>query len=90
MIRHSEFINKLLQMLRIRLSRVGRRNQAKYRIVVAEHLRAVKGKILEIIGSYNPQSSPKELRLDKERYDYWVKEGAQPTPTMKALYEKAE
>ena len=47
----------IFPVLRIRLTRVGRRNQPKYRIVVAEHARPVKGKFLDILGHYNPQST---------------------------------
>jgi len=82
-------LHNISLMLRIRLSRVGRRNQAKYRIVVTEHQNPIKGKFFEIIGSYNPEANPKELRLNKDRYDHWVGKGAQPTKTVQALYTKA-
>lgn len=76
-------------MLVIRLQTVGRRNQRKFRIIVTEHNNsAKKGKITEILGSYNPKVQPKELRLNKERYEHHLKNGAQPSKTVSALYEK--
>lgn len=76
-------------MLRIRLQRIGRTNQAVYRIVVAEHARAVKGKFIEILGSYNARNNPKRFVLNKTKYDKWVKKGAKTTPRLEYLIAKA-
>lgn len=75
-------------MLRIRLTRTGRSNQPKYRIVVAEHSAPIKGKFLEILGHYISITDPKEFSIDKKKYDEWVKKGAKPTPTVEALVKK--
>ena len=73
-------------MLRIRLTRTGKRNQPSYRIVVAEHARPVKGKFIEVLGNYNPRA--KKLEIDRSRVDHWVKQGAQPSATVAALLKR--
>jgi small subunit ribosomal protein S16 len=75
-------------LLRIRLTRTGRKNQPSYRIVVAEHSAPIKGKFLEILGYYNSISNPKELKLDLKKYDYWCKQGAKPSRTVEDLVKK--
>lgn len=75
-------------MLRIRLTRTGKKNQASYRIVVAEHSRAVKGKYVEILGHYLPTRNPKEIVLKKDRIQYWISVGAKPTNSVAALCKK--
>lgn len=74
---------------RIRLRRVGRKKQGSYRIVVAEQSAARDGAYVESIGFYNPRRQPAELRLDMERVDYWLGNGALPTETTKELILKA-
>lgn len=70
-------------MVKIRLKRVGRRHVPLYRIVVTDSRRARDGKYLEAVGYYNPKT--KHLTLNKERVDYWMSKGAQPTDTTKRL-----
>ncbi|MEX2090835.1 MAG: 30S ribosomal protein S16 [Candidatus Paceibacterota bacterium] len=70
-------------MLKIRLQRVGKRGQAYFRIIVAEHTKKPKGKVLELLGSYDPHK--KELRAEKERIEYWMSKGAQISPTVNNL-----
>ena len=72
-------------MLRIRLTRVGKKNSPSYRVVVADKKRAVKGKFIEIIGHYNPTLTPKELVINKDRALFWIKQGALPTNTVNNL-----
>ena len=67
-------------MLRIRLSRVGKRNNAQFRITVADGHRAPSGKFIEILGHYNPHT--KEKVFKKERIEYWIGKGAQPSATV--------
>ena len=74
---------------RIRLRRVGRKKQASYRIVVAEQSAARDGAYVEAIGFYNPRRQPAELRIDMERVDYWLSNGAQATETTAELIRKA-
>lgn len=66
-------------MLKIRLTRTGKRNISQFRIVVAESARPVKGKFIEVLGSYNPHS--KEKLLKRERIKYWISKGAKPSVT---------
>lgn len=72
-------------MVKIRLTRVGTKNQPKYRIIVADEQRARNGKFLEVIGNYNPQVKPASFVINKERLDYWVSVGAQTTEAVTKL-----
>ena len=72
-------------MVKIRLSRVGRKNAPAYRVVVADSKAPRDGKFLELIGNYNPIEDPEKISYKKDRYDYWVSVGAQPTPAVKKL-----
>ena len=67
-------------MLRIRLSRGGKRNNAQFRITVADGHRAPSGKFIEILGHYNPHT--KEKVFKKERIEYWISRGAKPSSTV--------
>ena len=73
-------------MLRIRLTRVGKRNNAHYRVVVAEHSRPVKGKFLELLGTYSP--TKKDVTLNQERIQHWISHGAAPSQTVARLLKK--
>lgn len=72
-------------MLRIRLTRVGKKNSPAYRVVIADKRRAVKGKFIEIVGHYNPTLKPKEVVINKERALFWMENGAQPSDTVRNL-----
>ena len=76
-------------MVKIRLRRMGAKKNPFYRIVVADSRRARDGRFIEEIGSYNPLTDPAELKVDVERAQYWIKNGAQPTDTARALLKKA-
>ena len=76
-------------MLKIRLTRTGKRSQESFRIVVAEQKKAVKRQYLELLGNYLPTSKPKALKFNKDRILYWISQGAQPTDTVASLL-KAE
>lgn len=68
-------------MLKIRLQRVGRKNHAAFRVVVAEHARAAKkSNFVEILGSYNPHGGV--VTLNNERVSYWLGKGAQASDTV--------
>ena len=70
-------------MLNVRLQRVGKRGQAYFRVVAVEHTKKPKGKVLELLGSYDPHK--KEFKVKKERIEHWVSYGAQVTPTVNNL-----
>ena len=73
-------------MLKIRLTRTGKKKQPNYRIVVAEHSAPIQGKFVEIIGNYNPFT--KKVFLDKEKVEKWLKAGAKPSNTVAKILEK--
>jgi len=75
-------------LLRIRLTRIGRKNTPHYRVVLAEHTAPVKGKFIEILGTYNPSVQPKQFKINLAKYDYWCKQGAQPSATVASLVKK--
>lgn len=69
-------------MLSIRLSRVGRKKAPTYRIVLMPKQHDPWGRVIEILGHYNPRKHPKELVLNSERIQYWISKGAEATDTM--------
>jgi len=75
-------------MLRIRLSRTGKKKQASYRVVVADIEAKRDGRIVERIGHYNPHSEPLEYRIEEDRALYWLSVGAQPSDAVLRLLEK--
>jgi small subunit ribosomal protein S16 len=75
-------------MLNIRLSRVGRKNDPSFRVVLIDSKRAPKsGAFLEILGSYDPRK--KRVQLDNERIKHWISVGAQPSDTVHNLLVNA-
>ncbi len=76
-------------MVKIRLQRQGKKKAPFYHIVIADSRVARDGKIIEKIGTYNPMTEPSTVVLDKEKVEKWIKNGAKPTDTVKALIEKA-
>ncbi len=77
-------------MLRIRLSRRGKKGDPHYRVVVAEKKNARDGRFVEIVGYYNPALKPVRLKLDLNRIDHWVEQGAQPSNTVRDLIRKVK
>ena len=76
-------------MVKIRLQRQGAKKAPFYHIVVADSRSPRDGKIVEKIGSYDPMTNPATIILDNEKVEKWIKNGAKPTDTVKALIEKA-
>jgi small subunit ribosomal protein S16 len=66
-------------MVRIRLTRAGRKNAPAYRITVSDRKAKRDGKFIELIGHYNPTEDPTKIVLKQDRYDYWTSVGAQPS-----------
>jgi len=75
-------------MVKLRLSRIGRKNLPSYRIVAANARSKRTGNSLDYIGTYNPKTSPSTVTLDKEKVKKWLKNGAQPTKTVLAILVK--
>ena len=76
-------------MVKIRLKRVGAKKQPFYRVVVADSRSPRNGRNIEEIGYYNPLTNPAEIKIDAEKANKWLANGAQPTETVKALLKKA-
>lgn len=74
-------------MLAIKLKRIGKKNQASFRVVVAEKRSKLQGRSVEDLGWVNPRSG--EFKVSKERVSHWMKFGAQPTPTVHNLLIRA-
>jgi len=73
----------------IRLARFGARKQPYYRVVVIDKQRARNGRSVEVVGTYNPRTNPATVDLKKDRIEYWRSQGAQLSPTVHRLLEKA-
>ncbi|MBQ7319641.1 MAG: 30S ribosomal protein S16 [Clostridia bacterium] len=76
-------------MVKIRLKRVGAKKAPKYRVVVADERMPRDGRFIEEIGYYNPMTEPAELKIDADKAQQWIKNGAQPTDTVRALLKKS-
>jgi small subunit ribosomal protein S16 len=72
-------------MLMIRLARFGSKKKPAYRVVVIEKERARNSRAIEVVGHYNPLTSPASVQLEHERIAYWIKSGAQPSDTVARL-----
>ncbi|MDD2573227.1 MAG: 30S ribosomal protein S16 [Bacillota bacterium] len=73
--------------VRIRLRRMGAKKRPFYRIVVADSKSPKEGRFIEEIGYYNPISQPKEIKIDQEKAAEWLKKGAKPSDTVRALFK---
>lgn len=76
-------------MVKIRLRRVGAKKAPFYRVVVADSRYPRDGRFIEEIGTYNPMVEPSMINIDGEKALAWIKNGAQPTDTVKVLLKKA-
>jgi len=73
-------------MVRIRLRRVGLKNQPSYRIVIQDSEKPRDGRFLEIVGFYNPRTEPATLTIDEARVFAWMSQGAMPTESVAQLF----
>jgi len=76
-------------LLRIRLTRMGAKKKPFYRVVVMERRQARDGSFVEILGHYDPGSSPPAVDLNLERVQYWIAKGARPSETVSSLVKRA-
>ena len=74
--------------VKIRLKRIGTKKAPFYRVVVADSRYPRNGRFIEEIGYYDPMKPPAEIKLDNEKVEKWLKNGAQPTETVKSLIAK--
>ncbi|HBM75070.1 MAG TPA: 30S ribosomal protein S16 [Clostridiaceae bacterium] len=75
--------------VKIRLKRMGAKKAPFYRVVVADSRSPRDGRFIEEIGYYNPITEPTTIKIDEEKAKKWLKTGAQPSDTVKRLFEKA-
>ena len=75
-------------MVKIRLSRVGRKKKPSYRVVVADSRAPRDGAFIEIIGHYDPLVDPPAVTIDEEKALKWLRQGAQPTEAVGRMLEK--
>ena len=76
--------------VKIRLKRIGAKKAPFYRVVVADSRYPRDGRFIEEIGYYDPTKSPSVIKIDTEKADKWIKNGAQPTETVKKLIKNAQ
>ena len=77
-------------MVKIRLTRIGKKKAPAYRVVVADGRYPRDGRFIEELGYYNPMVDPVEVKIDADKAKKWLANGAQPTETVKALLKKSE
>lgn len=76
-------------MLKIRLMRIGAKKRPFYRVVAVDERAKRTGTYAELLGTYNPLTEPKEIKLNQDRIDYWIKQGAQPSDGYLRIIGKA-
>ena len=77
-------------MVKIRLRRMGAKKAPYYRIVVADSRSPRDGRFIEEVGTYDPATEGDKLKINMERVQYWIANGAQPTDTVRRLLKKVE
>jgi len=75
--------------VKIRLRRMGAKKAPFYRIIVADSRSPRDGRFVEEIGYYKPTTDPVTVKIDEEKASKWIKNGAQPTDTVKRLFNNA-
>ena len=76
--------------VKMRLRRMGQKKAPFYRVVVADSRYPRDGRFIEEIGYYNPLTNPAEIKIDAEKANKWLSQGAQPTETVKSLLKKSD
>ena len=74
--------------VKIRLRRMGAKRAPFYRVVVADSKSPRDGKFIEEIGTFDPMKNPAEVKIDVEKAQQWIKNGAQPTDSVKCILKK--
>lgn len=74
----------------IRLTKTGKKGEAKYRVVIKEKRSKRDGKAIEVLGRYEKRAGKEVKEVNKERYDYWVSQGAQPSMTVKKIMTESK
>ena len=76
-------------MVKIRLKRMGANKKPFYRVVVADSRKPREGRFIEELGYFDPLKEPNEIKIDAEKAQKWLDNGAQPTDRVKALFKEA-
>jgi small subunit ribosomal protein S16 len=76
-------------MVKMRLTRMGKKKKPFYRVVIAASNAPREGRFVEIVGHYDPMPDPAIVQFDEERTLHWLRAGAQPTETVRHLLEHA-
>ena len=79
-----------MNLVAMRLTRVGSKKRPRYRIVVIEKTRARNGRSLEILGQYNPLTEPAQIVVNEDRTRYWLSKGAKPSQTVRSILRNKE
>ena len=74
--------------VKIRLKRIGAKKTPFYRVIVADERSPRNGRFIDELGYYNPLTDPADIKIDAEKANKWLANGAQPTDTVKALFKK--
>ena len=80
---------KQTMAVKMRLRRMGAKKAPFYRVIVADERSPRDGKFIDEIGYYNPLTNPAEVKIDAEKAEKWLNNGAQPTETVKSLLKKS-
>ncbi len=76
--------------VKIRLKRIGTKKVPFYRVIVADEKAPRNGKFIEEIGYYNPLTDPADIKIDADKAQKWLANGAQPTDTVRVLLKKSD
>ena len=76
-------------MVKMRLKRMGAKKAPFYRVIVADSRSPRDGRFIDEVGYYNPMTNPAEIKIDAEKAQKWLANGAQPTETVKSLLKKS-
>lgn len=72
-------------MLAIRMRRMGSKKRSYFRVVVTDSSAARDGRFVEVLGHYNPRTKPATVKIDRERVQHWITQGARPSDTVRTL-----
>ena len=75
--------------VKIRLTRIGKKKAPSYRVIVADSRSPRDGRFIEEIGYFDPLTNPETVKIDADKAKTWIKNGAQPTDTVRGLLKKA-
>jgi small subunit ribosomal protein S16 len=75
-------------MLSIRMTRMGSKKKPYFRVILSEARSGLQGDVIENLGTYDPRAKPAKVNVDKTRIEYWIKNGARPSDSVRTLIRK--